>query len=68
MKFAITGKLSKERKYYEALLNKNGHTLGGISQTTAYLVVGDKPGNSKLNKASLYEIETINEEELLRMI
>jgi len=68
MKISITGTLSKERKYFEDLLKENGHELGGVSKSTDYLVIGDKPGNSKLNKAKDYEIETITENELMEMI
>lgn len=68
MKFAITGTLSKERKYFENLLKENGHEFGGVSRSTDYLVIGDKPGNSKLNKAKDYEIETITEDELMDLM
>jgi len=68
MKIAITGTLSKERKYFEDLLKEHGHELGGVSKSTDYLVIGDKPGNSKLNKAKEYDIETITEDELMELI
>jgi DNA ligase (NAD+) len=48
-------------------------TLGGTFQTsvargTTYLVVGDRVGSSKINKAKEYGVEAIDEDRLIQMI
>ena len=69
MKFAITGTLSSmKRDDFEILLNKHGHTLNGVSKTTDYLIIAEKPGKSKISKSKEYGIETISEDEVMKMI
>lgn len=38
-----------------------------VTQKTDYLVIGEKPGNSKLTKAKEYNTPTLTEEEFMRM-
>ena len=61
--FAITGKLSKPRKYYESIIISNGGTLlNDVNYNTDYLICGNNP-SSKLTRANAYEVKVISENE-----
>ena len=63
-KWAITGKLSRPRKYFEKLIKDNGgQIVSKISANTTVLLVGKNAGN-KLIKAKNLGIKIINESEL----
>lgn len=48
----------------EAFLEKNGaKCVHSVSKKLTYLITGDKPGSSKVNKAAELGVETIGEEE-----
>ncbi|MCD6520132.1 MAG: NAD-dependent DNA ligase LigA [Anaerolineae bacterium] len=70
MTFVITGTLpSMSREAATALIIEHGgRVTGSVSKKTTYLVVGDKPGATKFNKAKSLGIPMIGEEELLQLI
>jgi len=60
--FMFTGRLSIPRSEAQSLVEAAGHKVGSsVSKNTNYLVVGEDPG-SKLRKAILLNIPTIDEE------
>ena len=64
----FTGKMSKPRNEFQALVEKHGGTAGSdVSKATDYLVVGEKPG-SKLIRATLIGIKVISESEFLNLL
>ena len=66
--FVVTGTFPEDRKivknYIESL---GGRNVGSISKSTDYLVVGENPGPSKLNKAKKLGIKTISYNELMKL-
>lgn len=65
--FCFTGTLSRSRSYYEQLVQDNGGSVkNSISKNVNYLVCGASSGN-KLNKAEALGIQTISEEDFLKM-
>lgn len=40
----------------------------GVTPRTDYVIIGENPGPSKLDKVKTYNIKTINEDEFLSMI
>ncbi len=68
--FCFTGSLSRPRKEYEALVEKNGGTLlSSVTKELNYLVMADPTsGSSKAEKARKYGTECINEEAFLKVI
>ncbi|CAL8103352.1 unnamed protein product [Orchesella dallaii] len=68
--FVISGVLdSLEREDCQNLIKKyGGRVTTAISGKTNYLIVGDEPGESKINKAKQLKIPVITEDELLEMI
>jgi hypothetical protein len=66
--FVFTGKISKPRHEFEALVEANGGLFGSaITSSTDYLVVGEKPG-SKLVLAQMKNIPTLTEEAFLALL
>lgn len=60
--FVITGTLSKPRKLFEEKIQAHGgRRVGSVSSNTDYLLVGDKPGRSKTQKAAKLGISTLDE-------
>ena len=47
--------------------NLGGRNTGSISKNTGYLVVGESPGPSKLDRARELGIKTINYKELMEL-
>ena len=68
--FCITGKLSKSKKEYEALINSNGGAWSKrVSKELDYLIVADpSSGSSKLQKAAKLGVKIIDEDDFLEMI
>lgn len=59
----FTGKLDQPRATLEKTAKKLGaKPTGTISGKTDFLVVGDKPGKSKLDAAKKYDVQVISEE------
>ncbi|WP_416738140.1 NAD-dependent DNA ligase LigA [Mycoplasmopsis meleagridis] len=68
LSFAITGKLSKNRDYFQNLiLSHGGKVSNSLSSKTSYLLAGEDAG-SKLLKAKELKIKIINEEEFNLLI
>jgi DNA ligase (NAD+) len=66
--FCITGTLaSMTRKEAEALVEKNGGRIAGVSKKLDYLIAGEKAG-SKLDKARTLGVTIISEEEFIKML
>jgi len=64
----FTGKISKPRHEFQALVGKHGGIAGSdVSSHTDYLVVGEKPG-SKLARATILGIKMITEKEFLKLL
>lgn len=66
--FVITGTLSQERDAVAAWIEaRGGKVTDSVSKKTHYVVVGDAPGASKVNKATQLGIEMIGEDELRKL-
>lgn len=66
--FCLTGTLpSMGRKEMEALIEKNGGIIAGVSKKLDYLIAGEDAG-SKLDKAKSLGVTIISETDLLQMI
>lgn len=70
MQIVVTGTLAGlTREEAEALIEAGGGRPGSsVSRKTNYLVVGEKPGESKLTKAQELGTSVLSEEEFLRMM
>lgn len=68
--YIISGTLEKYgREEAEEKLRALGATItNSVTKSTTALILGKKPGNSKLKKANQLGIETINESEFLTLI
>ena len=67
--FVLTGKLSFPRDEIKKEIEKLGGTVvGAVSSKTDFLVTGDRPGTTKLQKAETFETLIINEQELRKLI
>jgi len=68
--FVITGTLpSMSREAASELIQAHGgRVTGSVSKSTSYLLIGDKPGASKCNKAQKLSVPTIEESQLLEML
>lgn len=66
MSFAMTGKLSKPRSFYEKTVVNNGGSLKSVSRGLSYLIVGQKPG-TKAQKAELLGVKVITEKQFMEM-
>lgn len=68
LSICITGTLSKERSYFQDLIESNGGKFSsGVTSKTSYLVAGEG-GGSKRKKAESLGVHVIGETELERMI
>jgi len=69
IKYCITGSLSKSR---DAMVELLGNYSFGFSLTvtsdTNYLIVGEDPGRTKIEKAVKYNVKQITEEQLMELI
>lgn len=68
--YIVTGTLSSMgREEAEDRLRRLGATVtSSVTKNTTALIVGEKPGKSKINKAKKLNIPQISEEEFLRLI
>jgi len=65
----ITGKLSEVRNDFEDIIIANGGVFKtSVSNSTDYLVMGEKPGKTKVSKAKQLGVPVITETELLNKI
>lgn len=68
LSICITGTLSKERSYFQDLIESNGGKFASsVTSKTSYLVAGEG-GGSKRKKAESLGVPVISEAELERMI
>ncbi len=68
--FVFTGALDSMTRdeAQEAVRHQGGRATGSVSGETDYLVVGEQPGDAKLSGADEHGVETIEEDEFLRML
>ena len=66
----FTGKLDGiSRAEAKSLIEKNsGTTLSSISKNLDYLVTGEKPTKSKINRAKSMNIKIISQNDLLKLL
>ncbi len=69
-KFALSGTLEEfgREQAAEAIRSKGGVFQSSVAKDTDYLVVGEKPGASKLRKAKEYDTEVIDEPKFMRLV
>ena len=68
IKVCFTGKSFKFKgDEVEDYLKNNGFTITGVSKSLDYLIIGEKPGGSKVKKAEDYGIKIISEVEFYEM-
>jgi DNA ligase (NAD+) len=69
MTFCVTGVLSRPREEVHALIEQAGGTVhSSVKKGTAYLVVGEKVGQSKLTQAAKFQTRVISENELSTLL
>lgn len=69
LSFCFTGKMDRDRGYYEKLVKQNGGLIAGVSKTLDYLVTNDpNSGSSKNEKATKLGIKKINEKEFISLL
>lgn len=68
--YIVTGTLSKMgREEAEDKLRELGATVtSSVTKNTTALIVGEKPGKSKLDKAAKYDVPIVNEDEFYDII
>jgi DNA ligase (NAD+) len=67
VKVCFTGKSSKFKgDEVEEYLKSNGFTIAGVSKSLNYLIIGEKPGSSKVKKAEESGVEIISENEFYK--
>ena len=68
--FLYTGTFANfEREALEALIEAHGGTVvSGVSKKLTYLIVGQKPGSSKLDKALKFGVQQLSEDEFLSLL
>ena len=63
--FVVTGTLSQPREEIAAWIEAcGGKVTDSVSKKTSFVVVGDEPGRSKVDKATALGIPTIDEQGL----
>lgn len=69
-RFVVTGTLDSMSRdeAAERIRNLGGVFQSAVAKDTTYLVVGHKVGASKLEKASQYGVEVLNEEQFLNLL
>jgi len=69
LNIVITGTLSQNRCVFEKLIEAEGGTFKkSISNSTDMLILGEKPGKSKISKAKDLNIQVISEADLINKI
>ena len=67
--FVFTGTLTAPREdFEEKVAERGGKASGSVSKKTSYVVVGDNPGATKVNKAKDLGVPMIDEDEFERII
>ena len=67
IKVCFTGKSSKFKgDEVEEYLKSNGFTIAGVSKSLDFLIIGDKPGGSKVKKAEELGITVITENDFYK--
>ena len=67
VKVCFTGKSSRFKgDEVEEYLKSNGFTIAGVSKSLNYLIIGDKPGGSKVKKAEELGITIITENDFYK--
>ena len=68
--FVISGKFShfSQESLRDNIEKHGGQVMNSVSKNTNYLIIGDKPGSVKLQKAKVYNTKIINEENYLEMV
>jgi|TARA_B100001093_G_C26750531_1_gene980900 DNA ligase (NAD+) len=69
LNIVITGTLSQNRCVFEKLIEAEGGTFKkSISNSTDMLILGEKPGKSKISKAKDLNVQVISEADLINKI
>ena len=69
LNIVITGTLSQNRCVFEKLIEAEGGTFKkSVSKSTDMLILGEKPGKSKISKAKDLNIQVISEADLINKI
>lgn len=67
--FVVSGVFSISRNELKDLIENNGgKNVGSLSKSTSYLIVGEKMGPTKKDKANRHNIKMISEEEFYDLI
>ena len=68
--FVVSGTFTTfSRDEIKSIIEQHGgKNVSGVSAKTSYLVIGDKPGDSKVEKATKLKVKMIDEVEFLKMI
>jgi len=68
-KYCITGTLSMSREAMIEVLNDYSFEFSSsVTMDTTYLIVGEDPGRTKVNKAISYDVPRITEAQLMKII
>ncbi|MCK0147739.1 NAD-dependent DNA ligase LigA [Arenibacter sp. F26102] len=69
LSFVVSGSFSIDRNELKKLIEDNGgRNISSLSKNTSYLIVGDKMGPAKKEKAEKENIKMISEEEFFKML
>ena len=69
LNIVITGTLSQNRCVFEKLIKAEGGTFKtSVSNSTDMLILGEKPGKSKISKAKDLNVQVISEADLINKI
>lgn len=68
--FVVSGKFKHftREAIKESIEKHGGHVMNTVSNKTNYLLIGDKPGPVKIQKAKKYGVKIIDEDTYLKMI
>lgn len=68
--FVVSGTFTTfSRDEIKSIIEQHGgKNVSGVSAKTTYLVIGDKPGDSKVEKATKLKVKMIDEAEFLKLI
>ena len=70
LSFVVSGTLSgfSREGAFDAIRSRGGIVSNSVGRETNYLVVGEKPGQNKLDAAKKYQTEVLNEEEFIGLL
>jgi len=67
--FVVSGVFSVSRDALKALIEKNGgKNVSGVSTKTDYLIAGENPGGSKVEKANALQVPIISETDFYKLL